>query len=211
LTTVELQYALALEVEDYELDLDKIERFKGVVSVCAGLVTVNEEGDIVQLVHYTTQEYFEQTTEKWFPNAQYHITTACITYLSFSAFEGGARWSPWLFARRLESNKLYDYTAHHWGHHARQASTLHPKVLDFLQCTAKVESAAQEMLDRTPYFRHSDQGPVPGQMTGLHLAAYFWITESVAVNPSKYRCQVEGWLRLNAAIVGRRERARSCR
>ena len=40
------------------------------VSVCAGLVTVDEESDIIRLVHYTTQEFFERTQNIWFPNCR---------------------------------------------------------------------------------------------------------------------------------------------
>jgi hypothetical protein len=31
------------------------------VSVCAGLVTIDEESNIIRLVHHTTQEYFERS------------------------------------------------------------------------------------------------------------------------------------------------------
>ena len=57
--------------------------------MCAELVTVDEESDIVRLVHNTMQEYFEQTQNRWFPNAVVKVTTICVTYLSFSVFESG--------------------------------------------------------------------------------------------------------------------------
>ncbi len=60
LTTLELQRALAVEIDDCRLDEDNIEKIERMVSVCVGLVTVDEEGSIIRLVHYTTQEYFEQ-------------------------------------------------------------------------------------------------------------------------------------------------------
>lgn len=54
LTTSELQHALAVEVGDTKLDEDNIERIERIVSVCAGLVTVDKETGIIRLVHYTT-------------------------------------------------------------------------------------------------------------------------------------------------------------
>ncbi|KAH7142702.1 hypothetical protein B0J13DRAFT_503042, partial [Dactylonectria estremocensis] len=89
LTMSEVQHALATEIGDSELGEDNLERIERIVSVCAGLVTVDKESDIIRLVHYTTQEYFERTKSHWFPNAETYITTVCVTYLSFSAFEGG--------------------------------------------------------------------------------------------------------------------------
>lgn len=60
------------------------------VSVCAGLVTVDEQSNIIRLVHYTTQDYFERTWTSWFPNAQTDITEICVTYLLFDAFKTGS-------------------------------------------------------------------------------------------------------------------------
>ena len=56
LTTSELQHALAVEAGQSELNQDNLEEIDIMVSVCAGLVTVDQESDIIRLVHYTTQE-----------------------------------------------------------------------------------------------------------------------------------------------------------
>jgi hypothetical protein len=83
LTTLELQHALAVEINESQLDKDNFPQVEDIVSVCAGLVTVDEESSIIRLVHYTTQEYFDRTRGKWFPNAEANIATICVTYLSF--------------------------------------------------------------------------------------------------------------------------------
>jgi hypothetical protein len=90
LTTLELQQALAIEEGDSGLDEDAVEKIDRLVSVCAGLITVDQEGGIIRLVHYTTQEYFERTQNDWFPKAQSEIAITCLTYLSFSIFESGS-------------------------------------------------------------------------------------------------------------------------
>lgn len=108
LTTLELQHALAVEVGDSELGEDNLQEIEEIVSVCAGLVTVDEESDIVRLVHYTTQEYFERTQFLWFPEAQTVIATTCVTYLSFDAFETGLCSTVQEFTTRLRANILYD-------------------------------------------------------------------------------------------------------
>lgn len=56
LTTLELQHALAVEIGQSSLDEDNLPEIDDVVSVCAGLVTIDEGSGIIRLVHYTTQE-----------------------------------------------------------------------------------------------------------------------------------------------------------
>ena len=179
LTTLELQHALAIKIDHVEFDEGNKPDIEDIVSVCAGLVTVDEEGGIIRLVHYTTQEFFERTQEQWFPTAKFDITASCATYLSFSAFETGYCSTDYLLEERMLLNPLYDYATRYWGQHARQASFLHPKIFEFLQCKSKVEAAAQAMLAQKLYSDHPEYSQmVPRQMTGLHLAAYFGITES---------------------------------
>lgn len=85
LTTFELQHALAVEVGVFEIDEDNFSPIELMVSVCAGLVTIDKGNGIIRLVHYTTQEYFERTQNHWFPDAEADITKICVTYLSHSA------------------------------------------------------------------------------------------------------------------------------
>lgn len=87
LSTAEVQHALAVEPRKTVLNGDFIPEVEMLSSICAGLVTVDAESNIIRLVHYTTQEYFERTQNCWFPNAQTNIATICITYLSFDTFE----------------------------------------------------------------------------------------------------------------------------
>ena len=132
LTTLELQHALAVKSGDHQLDKENVREIEDMVSVCAGLVTVDEESSIIRLVHYTTQEYFDRTREKWFPNAETHIAITCVTYLSFKEFESGTCPNNKEFEERLQSHRLYDYASHNWGHHARVTRMLIPAVIDFL-------------------------------------------------------------------------------
>jgi hypothetical protein len=61
LITSELQHALAIIISESKLDETNFARIERIVSVYAGLVTVDEESNIIRLVYYTTQEYFERT------------------------------------------------------------------------------------------------------------------------------------------------------
>jgi hypothetical protein len=54
---------------DKALNNDNIYNVEDVISVYAGLVTVDEEVHIIRLVYYTIQEYFERVCLEWNPGA----------------------------------------------------------------------------------------------------------------------------------------------
>src|SRR5436305_1436961 len=108
LTTKELCHALAIEPGDKHLNADNIYDAEDLISVCAGLVTVDEESDIIRLVHYTTQEYFERIRLEWIPGAQQEIAEACLTYLSFDTFQSGTCISDEAYKQRLTENRFLD-------------------------------------------------------------------------------------------------------
>jgi hypothetical protein len=176
LAITELQHALGVEVGESKLDELNLSEIEDIVSVCAGLVTIDEESGIIRLVHYTTQEYFERTQRQWFPNAQANITTICVSYLSFDEFESGICQNDDEFEQRLQSNKLYDYAAHYWGYYAREASTSYEHVIEFLQKQTQVEASSQALMAVKRWPGHTEYSQeVPKQITGLHLAAYFGV------------------------------------
>jgi hypothetical protein len=171
LSTAELQHALAVEPRKRVLNKDFIPGIEIVVSVCAGLVTLDIQSDVVRLVHFTTQEYFERTS--WFPMAESDITATCVTYLSFSTFGSGFCRSDEEFEERLRVNKLYEYAARNWGHHAQAALTeVEELILEFLESETKIAGSSQAMMVGKGYFRGYSQ-MVPRQIIGVHLAAYF--------------------------------------
>jgi hypothetical protein len=146
------------------------------------LVIVDEESNIIRLIYYTTQEYFEQTQKRWFPNAEIDITTICVTYFSFDDFMSGICENDEEFEQRLQLNKLYDYAAHNWGHHARATPTSCQGVIEFLQKQALVEASSQALWplrDWSEYTKYSLE--IPKQMAGLYLAVYFGLHEAANI------------------------------
>lgn len=180
LTTSELQHALAVEVDEENLDQDNFTQIEDMVLVCAGLVTVNEESGIIRLVHYTAQEYFERTQKQWFPDAMAEIAEICVTYLSFSIFENGPCQSDAEFEESLMSNQLYEYASRNWGHYARGTPVETKRLtLDFLQSESKVSRSSQAMLAAKANRYRGYSQDVPGQVTGVHLAACFGLRDSI--------------------------------
>ncbi|KAJ7242072.1 ankyrin repeat-containing domain protein [Mycena rebaudengoi] len=82
LSVSELIEALAVEPGTVALDPDARLNIKTVLSVCAGLVIIDQAGT-VRLIHYTTQRYLDDVQPLRFPDAQTQLTGTCITYLSF--------------------------------------------------------------------------------------------------------------------------------
>jgi ankyrin repeat protein len=190
LTTLELQHALAVEIGESQIDEDNLPQVEDMISVCAGLATVDKESNIIRLVHYTAQEYFERTQTHWFPDAEINITTTCVTYLLFDVFKSGVCQTDDELEERLRSNPLYGYAAHNWGHHARDASILGQAlissqlIMNFLENRSKVEASSQAML--------AYKGGSPHTM-GLHVAAYFGLEEAVhALLSSGYGPDLKG-------------------
>ena len=169
-----------MEIGKPELDRDNLPQVQDMVSMCAGLVIVDEKGGIIRLVHYTTQEYFQRRTKRWFPEAETEITETCVFYLSLDTFKSGYCKTDSEFEERLQLNQLYDYAAHHWSHHARAASNSSHGVTKFLRKQAQVEASSQALIavmQGSGHSRYSQE--IPKQMTGLHLAAYFGVYNAV--------------------------------
>lgn len=116
LTIDEICHAFAVEPDDEDLDPDNILDINDIVSVCAGLVVVDEESQIVHLVHYTTQVYLEKLPD-WSSNANMDIAQTCLHYLSLIKIPSpGTEFNPGNSRYRL--NPFLDYASWYWGEHA---------------------------------------------------------------------------------------------
>ncbi|KAK6525843.1 hypothetical protein TWF281_010887 [Arthrobotrys megalospora] len=176
ITTSELRHALGVEIGQPKFDEDNCPEETEMASVCAGLVTIDQESQIIRLVHYTTQEYFDRTWQGWFPNAETNITEICVTYLSYDIFEGPSLTKE-DFEARLKSCPLYEYAANYWGYHAGISSIGNtPLVMVFLEKRGAVSACGQVLISPS-FYRHIN-AKLEG-WTGVHLAAYAGVYESM--------------------------------
>ncbi|KAJ5497839.1 hypothetical protein N7453_006890 [Penicillium expansum] len=177
LSVEELQHALAVRPEWDELDEENISQVDDILSVCAGLVTLDDENNIIRLVHYTTQEYFQRTWKHWFKDAEAEIAKTCVSYLMFRTFEDGPCQSRPQLNNRKKVYKLYDYCAKNWGHHAREAPAVSPEVMKFLACEMKFDASNQVLMKIRPLQQRIPRVRLPPERikrpTGLHIASYF--------------------------------------
>ncbi|KGO62622.1 hypothetical protein PEX2_046480 [Penicillium expansum] len=190
LTTLELQIALAVEIDESDFDKNNISDLTQIVSVCAGLVTIDEQSDVIRLVHYTTQEFFERNQSIWFPKANHYIGSICVAYLSYDTFKTGHCRTDADFLSRLDDHPFGLYAADFWGSHMREREVdgeqhiSDQAIIELLLDIPKVNSCVQFMVYRRPhssnntYFRGGDLCYryllyTSHFATGLHLAVYF--------------------------------------
>ena len=160
LNTEELRHALAVEPGTCRLDEMNLSPVSDMVSSCAGLVCV--DGNIVRLVHYTTQEYFQRRDLKGFWDVQRDIiATSCLTYLSYDVFAEGCLTRPDLESR-LQEYAFFNYAAQNWAYHIQdtQQSVRH-LALKLLMDDGKASALSQVL------FLDPPQG-----FCGIHLVAY---------------------------------------
>jgi ankyrin repeat protein len=183
LSPIQLQIAITVETGMKTLDKENTHDIGLAISVCAGLIVLDEERDVVRPVHYTTQEYFEQNWRDWIPEAHTQITETCIVYLSSSMIENGYSYSSKNLVAMLRLNPLLCYAAKFWAHHAKIASMDGTKpVIAFLQNSENQSFCAQAIISRGPQAQtlHLHEIPRIG-ITGIHLAASFGLTKSLSM------------------------------
>lgn len=161
-----------------------------VISSCAGLVLESSE-NCLTFFHHTTEAYFRQTRDKWFPDAAEEQAEICCKYLCMDAFAAGPCLSDDEWEERLAQHPFYIHAALAWGLHARKALEKHKDetdtaardrvyraIMNFLRSDVKVQAAVQALkVDDTESHSSGWSQVYPKQWTNIHLAAYFGLTE----------------------------------
>ena len=182
LTVTEIRHALAVEFNDTDIVKEGLMDEDNLVSACGGLVVIDKESNIIRLVHYTTQQYFEQIRTDKFPAGHENITLTCITYLSFSTFSKGCCDSDEEMEKRLQEYPLLSYAAQYWGDHARESpnNEINSKALQFLNHDTQLSSSVQAM--NIPEYHYEGYSQwFPRNSTGLHIAASFGLSKIVGL------------------------------
>ena len=175
----ELQHALAVRPGDTDLDEEGLEDQALLISVCAGLITLDAPSGTIRLAHFTVEEYFEENKQNLFPIADCKIAETCLTYLSFNVFKTGPCQSPGEMENRLQQHYLLEYAAATWGYHTRIADEVIDQNLavQFLTNDRLVSSCLQvdwgHPFSQPTFLHRQPQIRKVGQSSGLHLAAQF--------------------------------------
>lgn len=87
LTARALREALAIKPGDTDFDHEAMPTISLVLNVCAGLIILDQETQMVRLVHYTAQDFLDQVQTSEFGKAHAVIASNCIRYLSYECFQ----------------------------------------------------------------------------------------------------------------------------
>ncbi|TFK24828.1 ankyrin [Coprinopsis marcescibilis] len=133
LSMEELQYAVSICPKSYEYDPERIVHKDALISLCCGLVTVNEDNQSVRLVHYTAKDCLRVTLLKDDPNPHALIACTCAALLLQYGFHD----QKILYTDELEiafkAHPLLEYSYDNWVSHMQASDPVPPKIIHFVQ------------------------------------------------------------------------------
>lgn len=144
LTVKELQEAVSVEANRYELDELDLPDKETIIDVCCGLVTTDENSDKIRLTHFTAQEYLLR--HPIIPeDAEFKLAVTCITYLSFDVFAEGACSSVTSLNARLDAHPFLAYATRNMRSHLKRCDESLSKdlILRFLALPENISCWAQ--------------------------------------------------------------------
>lgn len=178
-----------------QIDEEALPPRKLLVSVCAGLVTVDRQSKTIRLVHYTAQDYFGRHRFSRFPDGDRDIAATCLNYLSFDAFAADYSTSTQNEIEvQVKANPLLNYAATYWGIHAKRAleqgtrtetenvqagvgkSKIEDRILEYLGQDPNISFAVQVMQDPS-WRRQVKAAEYPKKVSSLWVAAAFGLTD----------------------------------
>jgi hypothetical protein len=75
----DFQYAMVIIPGDTNIHQDRVDDPEYIASVCAGLIQLDKDAQVIRPVHETAQRYFERQTGE-FSGAHAQIAATCLTY-----------------------------------------------------------------------------------------------------------------------------------
>ncbi|KAK5957089.1 hypothetical protein OHC33_001458 [Knufia fluminis] len=123
LTLEEVRHALGIETGMDDIDDDDLDDVQDLLDSCAGLLTLDEEGDTLRVAHSTTQTFFEGLSDPWFTQHYSFLAYACALYLSMKGIVqhvlGGVGPEKSLIASARKRYPFLTYALQSWFHHLR--------------------------------------------------------------------------------------------
>lgn len=152
------------------------------ISVCSGLVIIEENSNLTKLVHFTAQEYLKRIGNSWFTGVYHFLTDTCLTYPSFDNF-GHPSLTQVDSQIQREGYPFYQYSAHEIGTHLRQSLGSISLLLAFITDNAKVSQCMREIFGLSG---------TDCSFTGLRLASLFGL-EHIVEEFSHTDCNLNVW------------------
>ncbi|KAH6894830.1 ankyrin repeat-containing domain protein [Coprinopsis sp. MPI-PUGE-AT-0042] len=126
-----LRRAVATSPETYAFELKRMVPEALLLSVCCGLVSVDEKTRLVRLIHYTTQDAILPRILDVFPVPHALLGHVCIVHLTKCGFQQYRKENDRLRTQyeldaRLRNDTLLGYAYRSWVHHTRQCGRYTP-------------------------------------------------------------------------------------
>ncbi|KAL9584805.1 MAG: hypothetical protein Q9203_004520 [Teloschistes exilis] len=187
LTVRELQHAIGTMalVDEPDLDDDDLPDSDVIIAVCAGLVVADKESNLVRLVHYTIQKYFDSNPVFPLPSAQRIMSETCLTYLSLAPLREGPCKNNVKLRDRFERYTFLRYAALNWGFHAQgdTEKICGNQILKFLS-EDELRASALQASQVTTYYPAMEMykfwsAAYPKSRSGFAMTATFGLTSIV--------------------------------
>ncbi|KAJ5775210.1 uncharacterized protein N7511_000221 [Penicillium nucicola] len=177
----ELCHALGVWANDTSFEESQCVDDNLLISICTGLVKIDETRDVVGLVHQTLQQYFETFPDRLSEDPDSKIAEACLIYLSFDVFGSGPCADGKALQKRLERHKFFPYAAQYWGYHVRNSRSDYTKLIfKYLNDNNKLLSAVQVLYATSPRIKDWFDR-YPKQIGPLHIAAWWGLTRIIQI------------------------------
>ena len=178
LSVSELRQALAVEHSDMEFDPAAQTELSILLTVTAGLLSVDADRGAVRLVHKTAQEYFEGNWRTLFPKAQTEIAVTTLAYLNFEPFSTPCQGSEEDVEvdSRIAKFSFFAYAATYWGEHVQEVldePDVQGAVVKFLKGQSKLASTIQAAWYVGSKSQTSASWDVRTGVNSLHVCAWY--------------------------------------
>ena len=178
LTFKELQHAMAVDSGDVDLESGELLDEEFLLTLTAGLVSIDAEGAAVRLIHSTVYEYLTENQDEHFSTSN-DVAMSVLTYLNFESFSEARRGvqEDEEFEQRLEQYPLLSYASQYWGQHASESyrynRAVKAAVLALVRNPLKLASSIQAAW-YTSYHWDVRKG-----VSSLHVCAWFGLDEII--------------------------------
>jgi len=163
-----LQHAVATRPGMMTLDDGDLTDEDDLISVCAGIVTIDRESGIVRLVHYTAQRYLEEHFKGL--NLKVDVVRGCLTYLGLEVFREPCDLQDGTPLRnRVENYPFLGYAVMYWPHHIR--GELEEELKDVCLCAFKEQGLRDSVCQIEEHLRRPWNSHYVRDRSLLHIFA----------------------------------------
>ncbi|KAH6905339.1 ankyrin repeat-containing domain protein [Coprinopsis sp. MPI-PUGE-AT-0042] len=122
MTVEELQHAVAASPDTHNFQPARlVPEVSTLIGLCRGMLTVEEESNVVRLVHYTAKETVGRLLVQSFPRPDSHMAAVCMTRLTDCGFHDAKFDSDAELEQALQCDPLLAYAFDSWTFHARKS------------------------------------------------------------------------------------------